>query len=140
MKIRLTYIKILSILFMISSHAQENEDKTSHYVFPEFIEGSILMKDGSTLTQSLNYNALSENFAYKEGETILGLSEYDINRIDTVYVSNRKFFRKDGVFLELLMKGDIELYVEYKCNLESSTAASGGRTTRSSEAPATSQR
>ncbi|WP_430467117.1 hypothetical protein [Winogradskyella ouciana] len=113
-------------LFMCFGYTQDNSSKSPHYVLPEFTEGIILMKDGSKLTEVLNYNALLENFAFKKDDEILAMTQTDIGRIDTVYVSNRKFIRKDGVFLELLMKSDVELYLEHKCNLESSTAASGG--------------
>ncbi|WP_412559584.1 hypothetical protein [Winogradskyella sp. MIT101101] len=113
-------------LFTCFGYTQDNSSKSPHYVLPEFTEGIILMKDGSKLTEVLNYNALSENFAFKKDDEILAMTQTDIGRIDTVYVSNRKFIRKDGVFLELLMKSDVELYLEHKCNLESSTAASGG--------------
>ena len=112
--------------FLFLSQAQNSSKKASHYVLKDFTEGTMLMKDGSKLTKTLNYNALSENFAFKEDEAILAISKSDIDRIDTVYVSNRKFFRKDGVFLELLLKSDVELFLEHKCNLESSTAASSG--------------
>ncbi len=111
---------------MCFGYTQDNSSKSPHYVLPEFTEGIILMKDGSKLTEVLNYNALLENFAFKKDDEILAMTQTDIGRIDTVYVSNRKFIRKDGVFLELLMKSDVELYLEHKCNLESSTAASGG--------------
>ena len=111
---------------MCFGYTQDNSSKSPHYVLPEFTEGTILMKDGSKLTEVLNYNALSENFAFKKDDKILAMTQTDIGRIDTVYVSNRKFIRKDGVFLELLMKSDVKLYLEHKCNLESSTAASGG--------------
>lgn len=111
---------------MCFGYTQDNSSKSPHYVLPEFTEGIILMKDGSKLTEVLNYNALLENFAFKKDDEILAMTQTDIGRIDTVYVSNRKFIRKDGVFLELLMKSEVELYLEHKCNLESSTAASGG--------------
>lgn len=111
---------------MCFGYTQDNSSKSPHYVLPEFTEGIILMKDGSKLTEVLNYNALSENFAFKKDDEILAMTQTDIGRIDTVYVLNRKFIRKEGVFLELLMKSDVELYLEHKCNLESSTAASGG--------------
>lgn len=113
-------------LLICLGYAQDNSSKSPHYVLPEFTEGVILMKDGSKLTEVLNYNALSENFAFKKDDEILAMTQTDIGRIDTVYLSNRKFIRKDGVFLELLMKSNVELYLEHKCNLESSTAASSG--------------
>ena len=109
--------------FCLSMHGQ---NKSPHYVFPEFTEGIVLMKDGTKQVEELNYNALSENFAFKKDENILALSKSVINKIDTIYIANSKFIRKDNVFLELLLKSDVELYLEYKCNLESSTEASSG--------------
>lgn len=117
----------ISILFSFSSYSQNNDsNKSLHYVLPEFTEGTILMKDGSKVKETLNYNALSENFALKKEDKILAVSKTDIAKIDTVYVADRKFFRKNNVFLELLIKANMEVYLEHKCNLESSTAASSG--------------
>lgn len=117
---------LLIVSFMCFGYSQDGSNKPPHYVLPEFTEGTILMKDGSELTEVLNYNSLSENFAFKKDDEILAMTQTDIGRIDTVYVSNRKFIRKDGVFLEVLMRFGVELYLEHKCNLESSTAASSG--------------
>lgn len=123
---RIVFTFFTVVLFAHISYTQNNPSSVSHYILSEFTEGKILMKDGSQLTKYLNYNTLQENFAFKKEEEILAISETDIVKIDTVYVANRKFFRRDGVFLELLKKSDVELYLEHKCNLESSTAASGG--------------
>ncbi|NRB84621.1 MAG: hypothetical protein HRU49_12775 [Winogradskyella sp.] len=119
-------LKYTLIVFVFNLGFSQNNKKESHYVLPDFVEGRILMKDGTELTRALNYNSLSENFAFKDDGKILAMSESDISRIDTIYVANRKFFRKDNVFLELLKTSSTPLYLEHKCNLESSTAASGG--------------
>jgi hypothetical protein len=109
-----------------SGYSQKKPTKSIHYVLADFSSGSILMKDGTKQIGVLNYNALSENFALKKDEDILALSESVISNIDTVYVANRRFFRKDGKFYEFLLKSEIELYVEYTCKLSSSTEASSG--------------
>jgi len=119
-------ISIILIVLSFSSYSQNKSSQSKHYILSEFSSGSILMKDGTKQIGVLNYNALSENFALKKGEEILALSQSVITNLDTVYVANRKFFRKDGKFYEFLLKSDIELYVEYKCKLSSSTEASGG--------------
>ena len=117
---------IFLIVFSLSGFSQKTTTKSIHYVLPEFSTGTILMKDGSKQTGLFNYNALSENFALKKDEEILALSKSVITNLDTVYVANRKFFKKDDKFYELLLKSDRELYVEYKCKLSSSTEASSG--------------
>ena len=79
------------------------------------------MKDGSKQTGVLNYNALAKNFAIKKDDEVFALSTTVIAQIDTVYIADKKFFRKDNEFYELLIKSDTELYAEYKCNLSTST-------------------
>ncbi len=113
-----------SIIFF--SFSQNNSKRSVHYVLPEFTEGIILLKNGDRKTGTLNYNALAQNFALKNGDDILALSKYDLYNLDTVYVANRKFFKKDDKIFELLLKSNVELYVEHKCNLKSAASASGG--------------
>ncbi|BAO75545.1 hypothetical protein [Winogradskyella sp. PG-2] len=120
---KLFITSIVLIMFVCFGNSQ---NKSKHYVLPEFVSGSILMKDGTKQIGVLNYNALSGNFALKKEAEILALSETLVSGVDTVYVANRKFFRKDGKFYEFLLKSDIELYVEYKCKLSTSTEASSG--------------
>ncbi|WP_439153391.1 hypothetical protein [Winogradskyella sp.] len=121
---KLFYQLIILSLFSLFSFAQNNS-RTAHYVLDDFYEGTILMKDGTRQAEFLNYNSLSKNFAVLRDEKIAAISENNINSIDTVYVANRRFFRKDNTFFELLIKSDIELYVEHKCNLMSASESSG---------------
>lgn len=120
------YLSLIAFaLFNFFSHAQGNRI-SPHYVLPEFTEAMILLNDGSIQKGVLNYNALSENFALKNDDDIVGLSKRIGKNIDTVYIANRKFFRKDSTFFELLLNSKVQLYVEYKCDLESATEASSG--------------
>ena len=125
MKFNLSFFALSFFALSFLSYSQEKSSKSPHYVLPEFTDGILLMNDGTRQTGVFNYNALSENFALKKDEKTLALAKYDIVKIDTVFIANRKFFRKDGVFLELLLKATTEVYVEYKCNLESATPSSG---------------
>ena len=121
------YLTLFTLsFFYLSSYCQEKSSKSPHYALSDFAEGIILMKDGTKQMGVINYNALSGNFALKIDDKILAVAKDDISKIDTVYVANRKFFRKEGTFLELLLKSNVEIYLEHKCNLESSTAASSG--------------
>jgi len=124
MKFHLSIIAFVMLIF--SGYSQEKSAQSNHYVLSEFTPGSILMKDGSKQTGVLNYNALAKNFAIKKDDEILGLSKLLITQIDTVYLANKKFFRKDNEFYELLIKSDIELYVEYNCNLSTITEGRNG--------------
>ncbi|WP_299121299.1 hypothetical protein [uncultured Winogradskyella sp.] len=117
---------IVFVMLTYSGYSQDESAQSKHYVLGEFAPGYILMKDGSKQTGVLNYNALANNFALKKDDEVLGLSSTIITKIDTVYVADKKFFRKDDKFYELLLKSDIELYVEYNCNLSTSTEGRNG--------------
>ncbi|NNE32330.1 MAG: hypothetical protein HKN40_08175 [Winogradskyella sp.] len=133
---------LLNSIFIIGMscflYAQERSDQSRHYVFPDFTEGYMLMKDGTKKTGLINYNALSENFAIKVEDNILGLGKNDRMLVDTVYVANTKFIIKDGKFLELLLNSDVKLYLEYTCNLSTTTEgrnAYGGSSQTTSSTP-----
>ncbi|WP_400075742.1 hypothetical protein [Winogradskyella sp. R77965] len=124
MKFHISIIVFITLVY--SGYSQDESAQSKHYVLSEFTPGSILMKDGSKQTGVLNYNALADNFALKKDDEVLALSTAVIAQIDTVYVANKKFFRKDDKFYELLLKSDVELYVEYNCNLSTSTEGRNG--------------
>lgn len=120
------YLSQLTILCFITLFSfSQGKSRTAHYVLDDFYEGKILMKDGTTQTEFLNYNSLSKNFAVLRNKEIAAISEDNVNNIDTVYVTNRKFFRKNNTFYELLYKSSIVLYVEHKCNLMTTSESSG---------------
>ena len=100
-------LTVIAILIGFIGHSQTKSSQSQHYILSNFSQGSILLKDGTKQTGILNFNALSKNFALKKGNEIVGLSQSVINNIDTVYVANRKFFRKDNTFYEFLLKSNI---------------------------------
>jgi hypothetical protein len=108
-------------MLIYSGYSQNESAQSKHYVLGEFTSGYILLKDGSKQTGVLNYNALANNFALKKKDEVFGLSAIVIAQTDTVYVADKKFFRKDDKFYELLLKSDVELHVEYNCKLSTST-------------------
>ncbi|WP_296315381.1 hypothetical protein [Winogradskyella sp. UBA3174] len=117
---------VITILTGFLCQSQTKSSQSEHYVLSEFSQGSILMKDGTKQVGVLNFNALSKNFAIKKDDVILALSTAVVNKLDTVYVANRKFFRRDNTFYEFLLKSDIELYVEYTCDLSTATEGRNG--------------
>lgn len=119
-------LTVIAILIGFIGHSQTKSIQSQHYILSSFSQGSILLKDGTKQTGILNFNALSKNFALKKDNEIVGLSQSVINNIDTVYVANRKFFRKDNTFYEFLLKSNIELYVEYTCDLSTATEGRNG--------------
>ncbi len=87
----------------------------SHYVLPDFIVGSVKMKNGATEYALMNYNMITEEMIFDKNGTKLALAE--LAAIDTVYLDSILFIPHDKIFLEVLYKGTVVLYKQNKCNL-----------------------
>jgi hypothetical protein len=98
----------------ITNYAQDNN--SSHYVFNNFIEGKVLMNDGNIYEKSLNYNKLTREMIFKSGNDFLAISEAD--KIDTVFVKNKKFIRLNNLFLEVIYDSDYDVLLEQKSKIE----------------------
>ena len=106
------YSFLVSSLLIFKSYSQE---KVSHYVFPEFVKGKVLMEDGTSYEKLLNYNSLTEEMIFENNLEKLAISSQDL--VDTVYISNRKFIRFDNKFLELIHTSSFDLYAERNCKV-----------------------
>lgn len=114
-------IYVLSICFALfmndfASFAQSNTDGSMpQFLFPEFIKGEILLKNGQKQYALLNYNTVSEKMTYKQGEQIFDM--IDIQKIDTVYLYKSRFVPRGDMFYEVLVKSNTPLYVQHKGTL-----------------------
>lgn len=113
---RIFFLFILS-LFFAASFSQKVEVIISHYLFPQFTEGTILMKDGKINTLSLNFNSLTEEMVFKASSKVMAIVKGEIELVDTVYINDRRFAVVNDKFMELLYNGGIELYAEHKCSV-----------------------
>lgn len=104
----------------------------SHYVFPKFIKGSVLMKSGIKNDAMLNYNALTEEMIFIKDGMNLALSK--LEEIDTVYVGEAKFFLIKNKFVEIVYHNKYDLYAGYKGSIvdPGKPAAYGGTSQTSS--------
>jgi hypothetical protein len=91
----------------------------SHYVFEDFKNGMVLMKDGTSRGAVLNYNSLSEEMVFSEKGKKWAIADEEILRIDSIFIENRVFFLLNNKFVELLFNSDTEFYAEYRCNVQS---------------------
>ena len=105
------------LLITVSLHAQETI-RISHYLFPDFQPGVVLMKNGVRNNAKLNYNTASEEMVFDENGELLAISDVLLPQIDTVYISNEKFIRVNNKFMRIIIdEPDISLFVEHKCRL-----------------------
>lgn len=128
--------KSFFLLLLVCLSLQAQEPLTiSHYVFPEFQPGVVLMKDGTRNNAKLNYNAASEEMVFEEKGQMLAIAKHLLPQIDTVFVANEKFIRLNDKFVKILRdNSQIALFVEHKCRLipPGKPAAYGGTSQTSS--------
>jgi hypothetical protein len=115
---KLVYCIVISALIFISSHAQVNDQEITHYLFPEFSQGIILMKAGERKPALLNYNSLTEEMIFENNGRKLAIAPGEIARIDTVYINGRKFIPYNLQFVEFVFGSEWDLYVEHKCHVK----------------------
>ena len=112
------YCILISSWIFFSSYAQPNYIETSHYLFPEFTQGLILMKDGKRNDALLNYNSLTEEMIFDNKGQKKAIAINEILLVDTVFIKERKFVLLNGKFVELVYHSKWDLFVEHKCNVE----------------------
>jgi len=124
------YCVLISSLTLVSSHAQSNLIEKTHYLFPEFIQGVVLMKAGTRQSAKLNYNSLTEEMLFENNGQKKAISMNEILLVDTVFIEDRKFVELNGKFVELVYHSKWDLYVEHKCKVEEQgkPAGYGGET------------
>ena len=122
---RVFYLLIMSV-FATSGYSQVKVLELSHYLFPEFTKGVVLMKTGVKNEALLNYNSLTEEMIFDNKGTKLALGQ--LEQVDTVYIQGRKFFPLNNKFVELVYHSKYALYAEHKCNVKDpgKPAAYGG--------------
>ena len=110
-------ILILGLIFS-SSYAQPKHQEITHYLFPEFTQGVVLMNGGEKHEYLLNYNSLTEEMIFENKGKKLAIAQKELARIDTVYIKDRKFMVLNDQFVEFSYQSKWDLYVEYKCKVK----------------------
>ena len=120
-----SYTLIFSLLSIVCS-SQVKVVELTHYLFPEFTNGVVLMKSGEKNEALLNYNSLTEEMIFDDKGTKLAIGQLEL--VDTVYIMGRKFVLMDSKFVELIYHSKFELYAEHKCTIKDpgKPAAYGG--------------
>jgi hypothetical protein len=127
---RILYLLVFLLSFS-RSYSQPEGIELSHYLFPEFTDGVILMKSGLKIKTSLNFNALSEEMIFEKDGKKLAIGKNELELVDTVYIKDRKFISLNNKFFELLYHLKCDLYAEHKCSLnEPGKPAGYGGTTQ----------
>ncbi|MGW9684307.1 hypothetical protein [Flagellimonas sp. 2504JD1-5] len=113
----LFYMATFSLLF-VSVKAQTKTIELSHYVFPKFTPGYVLMKSGEKNAALLNYHSILEEVVFEDGQGKRAIADAQLPQVDTVFIKGRKFFRLNDTFVELAHQSTYDLYIEYKCDVK----------------------
>lgn len=101
----------LLALALFTNAQESSESLPSYYLFPIFVPGEVLLKNGELESALLNYNADKQGFAFfREGKY------YDLTgleNVDTVYISGKKFIPAEGRFYEVATTGTPEIFATY---------------------------
>lgn len=109
---KLTF-SILIFLLVVSGYSQVKMVQLSHYMFPEFEKGIVLMKTGEKKMALLNFNTLTSEMIFDTNGTKLALSQLEL--VDTVFIEDKKFVLLNKAFVELVYKSEMELFADHKC-------------------------
>ncbi len=129
------YILIIITAFIccnVFAQADRNVKQLSQYLFPEFTEGSVLQKSGTVTKTMLNYNTLTQEMIFKQGDQNLALA--DPASVDTVFLNNKKFIYANNAFYDVAVNAPVGLYIQYTSDIISSGTETGFGKTQTSAA------
>ncbi len=111
-------IYILLLLFLTGTNVYAQEAVAlSHYVFSSFSKGKVQQKNGSVDEAMLNYNVLSKEIVFESSPgQYLALANPE--KVDTVFILDRKFVPVNHGFYELLTSRAWPLFLEYTCTVK----------------------
>lgn len=92
---KINSLLLIALISSLNLFAQ----KESAYLLDNFIQGTVIMKNGAKVSASLNYDATNQNMMFIQNHEKMILT--NLESIDTIYINGRKFFPiKDSFFLE----------------------------------------
>jgi phosphoribosylpyrophosphate synthetase len=81
-------------------------------LFTDFINGSVLMKDGRTEPAFLNYDTENQSIVFKKDDLVMTLT--NLASVDTIFMSDLKFVPVGNIIYEVALPSPgIGLYITY---------------------------
>jgi len=109
------YGTLICVFFALSvkGYSQSTSSgETPQFLFNDFSDGIIRMKNGSIQKTVLNYNLVSEKVVYQKDGNLFDLIGLDL--IDTVLINESVFIPVEGVFYEVLYVAPVSLFLQWK--------------------------
>lgn len=127
------FFSFVLICFSLSAKSQSKE--IFHYIFPDFINGTVLMKNGTKHPALLNYNIATEEMIFDQNGQKLALADVTLAQLDTVFIQDREFvLLSTKKFAEVINQNGYKLLVQYRSKVipPGRPAAYGGTSQTSS--------
>jgi hypothetical protein len=112
---RSIYLLIFFCFISATGFSQKNKTEISHYIFPEFKKGTVVMHSGTKNSTMLNYNAATEEMIFDENGKKLAISK--LEDIEAIYIDDRKFIPLQNKFVEIIYENIYELYASHRCSV-----------------------
>jgi hypothetical protein len=113
---RATFIVLCLSILTVSGKPQDNKgNPIPHFLFPQFKEGIVIMRDGQKFTTLLNYNMVEEKMITE----LDGVYRYSKNpkSIERILLDNRLFIPYGTGFYEILTSGNVTIFLQNKATL-----------------------
>ncbi len=115
MKYLSLFLFFFLFLSQIEGEAQVETMKQSPTLFGDFMEGSVLQKNGMVSKVALNYDCINQEMHFIQGGEQLILDNLDT--IEAITVGNRRFIPDGDHFLEVITFSDYTLYIDWKTKI-----------------------
>lgn len=108
-------VRLIICFFIISNpvFSQQKKDTVSgspEFLFPEFTDGSVFLKDGTEAKVKLNYDAVWDQMQFMEADKVI-MTIADPEKVVKIVISNRTFVYLKNNFVEVICQGPVSLYV-----------------------------
>jgi len=94
-------------------NAQDNSDRVPpQYLFTEFSNSIVKMKNGTSQSANMNYNMVTEKMVYIKDDKFYDLVA--IETVDTVFIQKNRFVPVGQVFHEVVIEAPISFFIQHK--------------------------
>lgn len=128
----------MAIFIINAARAQAPVPGTAllHYALDSFSAGTVLLKNGTTSQQTLNYNTITGEMIFVAAGKYMAIAAPE--DVDTVFIGTRRFVPVADKFCEWLGGTQPALFVQYTCTVKNfGTDAGFGKTNSSAASPLT---
>ena len=104
----------------LQQYAHQTEDEENkralHYQFPAFVQGSIILNTGDTVSKLMNYNLVTEEIIVDLGrmKTAYPWSE----KVECISIGASKYHFLEDQIYELVVDGEVQLFLHQKQKMQ----------------------